>query len=76
MNRNRRKQINGVIEMLRVAYENIDTIKTDEEFAFDSLPEGFQSSIRGEQMEEAVDSLDEVMEYIDEAIELLKEVSQ
>ena len=76
MNRNRRRQINGVIEMLRVAHENIDTIKTDEEFAFDSLPEGLQSSMRGEQMEEAVELLDEAMEHIDEVIELLEEVSQ
>ena len=76
MNKVRRKKVSDIIGMLRVVYDNIDEIKSEEENAFDSLPEGIQSSLRGEQMEEVVEMLDEVIDHIDEVIDLLEDVVQ
>lgn len=74
MNKQRRMRIAAVIQQLEEMREEIESIKDEEQDAFDNYPESLQSSARGEAMEEAIsnleyayDSIDEIMTYLDEA---------
>jgi len=72
MNNERRKEIAEAIKLLvkaRDAYENAATIlescKDEEEEAFENLPEGLQSSDRGETMEQNVEYLQTAIDELD-----------
>ena len=73
MNKHRRSEIKSAVELLDRAKEMLDDVRDDEEFAFDSLPDNFQNSERGETMQENIDSIDEAVEKIDEAKDLIEE---
>lgn len=74
MNDSRRREIRKAIGILETARSNIESVKDDEEWAFDSLPDGFKESSRGEKMEETVEDLDSALDSLDEIIDLLKGV--
>lgn len=88
MNDTRRKELRKIITRLeKIDYElkeinsNLMDIITEEEEAYDNLPEGIQTSERGEKMQEIIDqlydaqsdldniSLEEVYNQIEEIIE-------
>ena len=85
MNAARRKTIHDIIEKLEAikadieeAKEAVDSVASEEREAFDNMPEGVQSSDRGQQMEGNADAL-ETAAYdldidIDSIIEALEEV--
>lgn len=73
MNKARRSQIDELIEKLEAHAMEINDLETDEQDAFDNLPEGFQDGDRGEAMQSAIDALAEAGSSIDEAVEYLKE---
>lgn len=75
MNKQRRGEISKSITKIEEIKEEIERIKLDEEFAFDSMPENLQYSERGEQSEESIDLMDEVIEMLDEAISKLEEIT-
>lgn len=64
MNKARRQQLSKAIEMMDELMSLIEQIKNEEQEAFDNMPEGFQTSERGEQMEEYIDTLAEICENI------------
>ena len=78
MNNKRRKQIETAIEKSQSAIElleeaeniltetlgEIEEIESDEQDAYDNLPESFQMSEKGEAMGEAVSSLQDAEGYI------------
>lgn len=64
MNKERREELLEVIQSLDDAIDKLNEIRDDEQDAFDSLPEGFQYSSRGEAMQEAVDILDNFSDEI------------
>lgn len=68
MNKERRKKISEIISSLNEIYRRLESVKNDEEYAFDSMPEGLQYSMRGEESQEAIDSLDQSVDHIEEAI--------
>lgn len=74
MNKVRRTKIKAIITKLEEVENNLSTVKADEEWAFDCMPEGLQSSLRGEQSEEAVENMDEAIDKINEAIDFLSEI--
>ena len=96
MNNSRRKKIFELkqeLERLKndYSYEKLDrciavltAIRDEEEYAFDSMPEGLQYSSRGMDSESAIDSMNEALEqleeinaietYIEEAIGYLGEI--
>ena len=57
MNEKRRKKIVDVISQLQSISANLYDIQDEEQSCFDSLPEGLQSSERGEKMSEDADTL-------------------
>jgi len=73
MNKERRRRIKQVVESLTPLLAEVESIKDDEEFAFDSMPEGLQNSMRGEDSQEAIEYLDDATEKIEKAIECLED---
>lgn len=65
MNKERRQELFDVISHLDEAIDRVEEIKSDEQDAFDSMPEGFQNSARGDAMMEAMDQLDEFVSAIE-----------
>ena len=73
MNKERRKQIDGMIAKLENIKEHISYILDDEQNAFDNMPESIQYSGRGYNMQEAIDNLDDAIGNIVDAIDNLYE---
>ena len=74
MNNERRKRIQVCINALDDIQSKINNILSDEEDAFDNLPEGLQSSARGESMESAIETLNEAVDLVDDAARCLEEL--
>lgn len=80
MNNQRRRELNRIatamenvsmpvdIEELEGIKSDIEMVLMDEEFAFESMPEGLQYSMRGEMSQEAQDNMSEAIDAIDEFI--------
>ena len=71
MNNIRRKEINKVKEKLENLLADLDGLKSEEEEAYDNMPESLQESDRGGEMLENIEYLDEAYNAVDEAIETL-----
>lgn len=74
MNKYRREQIKTALQLIEEAYSLLSDAKNEEEMAYENLPESFQSSERGETMQENVDNLDEVVTALEEAMESLENI--
>lgn len=83
MNNERRKEIKAVITKMKSAQtiindvldsinSKIQSIQMDEEFAFDSLPESFQDGIRGDAMQEAIETLESSSEELEDLKETIE----
>lgn len=68
MNRTRREAIGDLIEQLENIQQQIETLKDEEQTAYDNLPETLQYSERGETMTEAIDNLENAESGVEEAI--------
>ena len=68
------KKIEFVIDILNKYKEEIELIQSDEEEAYNNLPEGFQDGLRGQDMQDAIDEIEEMIDEIDDIIERLSEV--
>ena len=64
MNAQRRKTLAEAIDFIYKAYYIIETVKDEEQEAYDNLPESIQYSDRGEQMSDNIDSLDEIFDSL------------
>ena len=58
MNKQRRKELFEVTDLLEEAIGRLTEIRDDEQDALDSLPESLQYSCRGDDMQDAIDTLD------------------
>lgn len=76
MNKNRRKQIAEAIQKIEEAKTLLEIARDEEQDAFDNMPEGIQSSGRGETMEAAITSMDEAIDEIDNIVESLQVASE
>ena len=74
MNKERRRKIAVCIENLETINDELIAIKEDEEFAFDNMPENLQSSMRGEEMQEAIEYIESALEHLEETLDELREV--
>ena len=80
MNKQRRKELANIIntmesvcmpldiKQLERIKSDIEMVLMDEEFAFESMPEGLQYSMRGEASQKAQDNMNEAIDFIDEFI--------
>ena len=75
MNNSRRKELNKAAEMIRSAKIIVENAMNDEQICFDNLTEGLQQTIRGSQMEEAIDNMSTAIDECDNVIELLEETA-
>ena len=73
MNKNRRKAIAEVRDILESANSNLEVIRDEEQESFDNLPEGIQASERGERMYECIECLEAAIDNLSEAIDNLDE---
>ena len=71
MNAPRRKSIQEVIDQFEDLKSTIESLRDEEQEAYDNLPENLQGSERGEAMSEAADSLDSACDSMDEVLEYL-----
>lgn len=75
MNKQRRNDISKCITDLEIARSNLEIILSEEEDAFENMPESLRSSFRGETAEEAIDVLNEAIDNLDDIINSLTEIS-
>ena len=69
MNDKRRKILKKATEKIKDAIVDIEFVKDEEQDAYDNLPENFQMSDKGEQMQEYVYMLDEAIDSLNDALE-------
>ena len=74
MNKERRKKLACVISKLQDNAGILMAIQEEEQMAFDNLPEGLQTSEKGEKMEEAVSQLEEAVSQIEDIVQNLEEL--
>lgn len=75
MNKQRRTEIKSIILELEVIKSRLDNVLSDEQYAFDNMPENLQYSMRGEESQEAIDYMEEAMSNLEEAISQLEEIN-
>lgn len=81
MNKQRREKIDKLKARIQSTQSELKQISSDlsfilseEQDAFDNMPEGLQSSYRGMCSEDAIDNMEEASEKLDEVIELLNDI--
>lgn len=73
MNKKRRNDLKQSIELLGSAIKIIDNVLDEETGSYENMPEGLQSSERGEQMEDNITALDNSSEMLEEAKALIED---
>ena len=76
MNANRRKQIQVITDEIVNLISQVETLRDEEQDAFDAMPEGIQNSERGEKSQNAIDQLDNAASSITETIDGLNEARE
>lgn len=65
MNKFRRKEIARAIALIEEAHGILETVRDEEQEAFDNMPEGLQCSERGEAMEGYIYTLESYLDNLD-----------
>ena len=74
MNKSRRATLNMIANALQELKSQLETVRDEEQDAFDNMPESFQESERGETMQEMIDNMDYANDSLDDAISYISEV--
>lgn len=74
MNKVRRKQLQEVYNRIRTVREDLSDILSEEQQAFDNMPENLQETVRGQESDEIIDCLDDAVGAMDDAIEMIFEI--
>lgn len=75
MNAQRRKEIQDVLNELADLRSRVETLQSDEQEAFDNMPESLQQSGRGQASESAASALENALTAFDEIESSLNEAS-
>lgn len=82
MNQDRRAKIEAAVEELRTAMESmqeiyltLESLKDEEQEAFDNLPEGLQQAERGQSMEAIASALDDAVDTLNSALSDIENVT-
>jgi tRNA A-37 threonylcarbamoyl transferase component Bud32 len=73
MNRNRRKELEKIAKELSVLKVRLESVASDEQEAFDNLPESFQYAENGSKMEECISAIEDAVSYIDDANDFIEQ---
>ncbi|MGP1690967.1 MAG: hypothetical protein ACTS6O_00545 [Giesbergeria sp.] len=76
MNKQRRDAIQSILDELQVLRERIESVRDEEQGAFDNLPDSLQQGSGGQRMDEAVSALDVALDGVDEAAASLDEAQK
>lgn len=74
MNNIRRRRVYKAKVQLGVLIDEVNDILLEEEIAFDGLPEGFQNTPNGMDMQDNIDALDECKGQLTAALKKLEDV--
>ena len=74
MNKDRRKILSNVIDQLETLKGKVEDVLSDEQWAFDNMPEGLQGSMRGMESEEAIGYMEDAISSLDDAISSLQNI--
>ena len=74
MNKQRRKDIDRLKNLINTLKDDPENILNDEQDYFDNMPENLQGSLRGEESEDAISNMEDAIENLSDAIESLEEV--
>lgn len=72
MNIKRRKRIESCVINLQGIIDELEMLLSDEQSAYDNMPENLQYSQRGEESEESIDNMEEAMDGLGNALDELK----
>lgn len=73
MNKQRRAELKKINTCLTALLSDLESVKDDEEFAFDNMPENLQNSMRGEDSQDAISSMEDATDKISQAIDLISD---
>lgn len=71
MNNNRRKAIQGIRASIIDLQMELEELQSEEQEAYDNLPESLQDSEKGQVMYEALDNIESGISSLNEAVEYL-----
>lgn len=74
MNNKRRQQLSQLIERMETLKDELESIASDEQDYFDTIPENLQGSTNGMNSEEAIDKMADAIVCVEEAIEAIEEI--
>lgn len=74
MNNKRRQQLKKLVEKMEALKSELETVESDEQFYFDTMPENLQGSMNGMNSEEAIDKIADALTCIEEAVEAIEEI--
>lgn len=74
MNRQRRKELARIYNVLQDCVSDLECVRDEEQEAFDNLPESLQYSEKGELMEECVDNIESVITDLENVCSDLEEI--
>lgn len=74
MNKERRKRLAEAFEKIGEVKEIIESVKDEEQEAYDNLPGNFQNGERGEEMQGYIEMLDEAYGYLDDAESVVDQI--
>ena len=69
MNKIRRQKLAKWLQDLEEIKVELEEILSDEEYSYNSMPEGLQYSIRGRESEDAIDQMNDAVESIADAVQ-------
>lgn len=74
MNKQRKKNIEKIMEQIMKLNESIEEVLWEEEDAYDNIPENLQESERARISEESIDLLTEAKDYLVDANDSLSSI--
>lgn len=74
MNNERRNHLKEILEKINILKNKLEGIGSDEEFAYDNMPEGLKNTLNGMNSEDAIEKINEAIACIDEAIECIETI--
>ena len=74
MNKARRKRLGEAFEKIGEVKDILGEVRDEEQDAYDNLPESFQNSERGEEMQNYIEMIDEAYGYLEDAESVVEQV--
>ena len=74
MNRQRRKRLGEAFDLITKAEEILDEVKSEEQEAYENLPDNFRWGDKGQEMENYIEMIDETIGYCQDAESVIEQI--